>query len=147
MEQATPISEKDSMYGIYFLIKGSTIVYVGQTTQGLSRTFAHIKTKDFNKYYFFPCEKNLLSSLESAYILKFKPKYNKILVYNSTSSSFISIDSIKRKFKELDIENNKTVLRKYISDLRIKIILFDGRMFLNRADMIKLKNYIITKEK
>lgn len=61
--------------GIYFLFRNNTIVYVGQTTNGLKRIFDHTD-KRFDEYTFIRCRKCELNVLEAAYIKKFKPKYN-----------------------------------------------------------------------
>lgn len=61
--------------GIYFLFKHNTIVYVGQTTNGLKKVFDHTD-KNFDEYVFVRCRKSELNVLEAAYIKKFRPKYN-----------------------------------------------------------------------
>lgn len=61
---------------IYFLIKGKKIVYIGSTTVGLPRVYAHEKTKDFDYYTYIPCKKEGILDLEDEYIIKYNPIYN-----------------------------------------------------------------------
>ena len=65
---------------IYFLIKNNKIIYVGQSEYAEARIIFHTKNKNFDSYSIIKLEKEddcLLSELESYYILKFLPKYNK----------------------------------------------------------------------
>jgi hypothetical protein len=65
--------------GIYFLLKGKVLVYIGQTTNLFQRIAAHQTTeKDFDAFVFMPVEKELLSTYEAEYIAQYKPKYNNI---------------------------------------------------------------------
>lgn len=62
---------------IYFLIMDEEIVYVGQSINGISRIFAHMKDKKFNSYYYISVESRLLDIVEECYIKIFQPIYNK----------------------------------------------------------------------
>lgn len=63
--------------GVYFLIKGSQIVYVGQSLQPNVRLKNHICQKDFDKVFLIETPENLLLEVESYYIKKFKPVLNR----------------------------------------------------------------------
>lgn len=65
--------------GIYFLIQDKNIVYVGQSTNILSRIGAHLENKKikFNRYSIIPCKKEDLKILETYYIHKFNTKHNR----------------------------------------------------------------------
>lgn len=62
--------------GVYFLLKGDQIVYVGQSININERIRTHEKIKDFDKFTYVGCEKENLNEIEAKYILKFKPIYN-----------------------------------------------------------------------
>ena len=85
--------------GIYFLINGNKIVYVGQTRiHFATRISNHIKANKikFNSFctISFPSDKNL-NNIETTYIIKFNPKYNSKLPQNPT---YISRQQIKKIF-------------------------------------------------
>lgn len=62
--------------GIYFLIKNSEIVYVGQSVDVYSRMACHRREKEFDRFHIIPCEKEHLLEIEAKYIAKFNPKLN-----------------------------------------------------------------------
>lgn len=63
--------------GIYFLMVGKNIVYIGQTRDLFSRINAHLQSeKPFVKIRFIPCRVDLLNHYEKRWILRFKPFYN-----------------------------------------------------------------------
>ena len=61
--------------GIYFLIKGSKVVYVGQSVHVYSRIASH-HDKEFDSFAYIPCDQELLDKLESLYIHVLKPERN-----------------------------------------------------------------------
>jgi hypothetical protein len=61
--------------GIYFLIYGDKVIYVGQSVNVYARISQH-HDKLFDSFAFIPCEKNLLDSLESLYIHVLRPSLN-----------------------------------------------------------------------
>lgn len=63
--------------GVYFLVKGSKIIYVGQSLQPAVRLKNHICEKDFDKVFFMETPENLLLEVERYYIGKFKPELNR----------------------------------------------------------------------
>lgn len=64
--------------GIYFLVKGSEVVYVGQSTSVLSRIGTHIldTNKDFDAFSFLSAPKKSLDLLETIYIKVLNPRLN-----------------------------------------------------------------------
>lgn len=65
--------------GIYFLYRGTELVYIGQTTHLLPRLGNHIddNSKEFDFYKFLEINGNInLDSIERDYIMKYKPIYN-----------------------------------------------------------------------
>lgn len=66
-----------STSGIYFLTRGTKIVYIGQSTGVLRRIMAHrVDGKDFDGFAFFSCPEEDLDELETAYIRAFNPSDN-----------------------------------------------------------------------
>lgn len=80
LAKATPAPNKA---GIYFLIFEGEIVYIGQSICPLRRLGDHStdKGKFFDAYVFVPCDWRDLSRLESVYIYKYQPKYNKVGIH------------------------------------------------------------------
>ena len=46
--------KRDGTRGIYFLIKGRNVVYVGQSENCEHRINSHANDKDFDRYFIFP---------------------------------------------------------------------------------------------
>lgn len=65
-----------ALTGIYFLVKGKRVVYVGQSVSVLSRIAAHKRDKDFDRFTFVPCERSQMDALESIYIHCLRPELN-----------------------------------------------------------------------
>lgn len=66
--------------GIYFLIKGDKVVYVGKSeTNIFDRVTNHSRSKDFDSFYYklYPkANEEELHLIEARYIAKYAPKYN-----------------------------------------------------------------------
>ena len=61
--------------GVYFLISGDKVVYVGQSVNVYTRVAEH-RDKLFDSFAFIPCDKDMLNSLESLYIHVLRPPLN-----------------------------------------------------------------------
>lgn len=62
--------------GIYFLISGGEIVYVGQSRIPIRRIGDHARDKVFDSISFEPCRFEDLDERERHYIKAFEPRYN-----------------------------------------------------------------------
>lgn len=64
--------------GIYFLIRGASVAYVGQSTRARSRVLEHAREGliQFDRYLILPCKKEDLLTLERRYIAKLSPACN-----------------------------------------------------------------------
>ncbi|HAQ64794.1 MAG TPA: hypothetical protein DCR43_02915 [Bacteroidales bacterium] len=64
--------------GIYFLLDGSEIVYIGRSNNLRKRFEQHSKEacKTYNRWFYMFCEKEDLNKTEAYYILRYRPKYN-----------------------------------------------------------------------
>jgi hypothetical protein len=100
---------------IYFLIQGDQVVYVGQTSVGLSRPFSH-SDKEYDWIKVMPCESERLDEIEDFYICKYKPKYNKSRNHGVVYS-LNKVKSLIRKYYKPNF--NLWELRKIFSELNI----------------------------
>jgi excinuclease UvrABC nuclease subunit len=82
--------------GVYFLIKGSEIVYVGQSVDIMNRIAQHSKDvlKDFDSFSILECPTELLLTIEAHLIYKFRPRLNTSLPVNNLYKSFQQIKKI-----------------------------------------------------
>lgn len=70
-------SEWGTQSGIYFLIHGKKVVYVGQSVNIYARVAAHKHDKKiFDRFAYVPCPPVLMDKLESLYIHCLKPSLN-----------------------------------------------------------------------
>lgn len=73
---AVPVS---IVCGIYFLIKGAEVLYVGQSVDVLARISRHRRDgTDFDSFNVMACEVETLDEMERAYIFALMPKYNSV---------------------------------------------------------------------
>lgn len=74
LENAMP----PTICGVYFLLKGQEIVYVGQSVNVYLRLANHKidSMKDWDTFFVHRTAQEHLEQLESMYILKFRPRYN-----------------------------------------------------------------------
>ena len=120
---------------IYFLLdENNEVVYVGQTTNGLQRPYSHIINKEFNRVIIIPCDINELDEFENKYILKYRPKYNKIL-------NFECMISLKHALKIYNKDFHcKVQCKKFIKMLQkdgIQIYTFNDRQMLLQEEFWK----------
>lgn len=62
--------------GVYFLLRGERVVYVGQSSRIFGRVLTHMGTKNFDGFAYIPCELNQMDVLESLYIHLLRPELN-----------------------------------------------------------------------
>ena len=86
---AKPIGNIQTMCGIYFLMDGNTIVYVGQSIDVASRVLSHIRDpqKRFDRACWFPVAKEELNDVEEALIALLKPEQNRRGINNHGDDS------------------------------------------------------------
>jgi len=122
--------------GVYFLIDGDEIVFIGKTTQGLKQAYYHKKIKVYDKIYFQNCEHYNLDGLLSEYLIKFNPKYN------TTSLNYIGIPKIKILLSDIGIKVDKRVIKQTISNLNIAVYTFNCQVYISKKDFNIIKEYI-----
>lgn len=74
--QRVPIKEMAARAGVYFLLKGESIVYIGQSITPEARIITHTRDKDFDSFYIIRCRPEILNTAESLLIMHFKPIFN-----------------------------------------------------------------------
>lgn len=64
--------------GIYFLMRGDQVVYIGQSINVVSRVCTHMREgkKNFDHFRYMPCDFNDLDKIEASFISMFDPEYN-----------------------------------------------------------------------
>lgn len=133
-----------NMSGVYFLIKGNEIVYIGKTTKGYSRIYQHLyqKTKDFDYYFYASLPLDKIDEYENKYIIMFTPKYNNILPKGNT------MDAIQKRIKEMKLKDYSYHyvynIKKIINELKIKPITeINNKKYYSNEDVEKICTHII----
>lgn len=135
------IKFESQLNGVYFLLDKNKIVYVGQTTMGLARTFHHLKNKIFDSYYFMPCPIELLNNVESEYIIKFNPKYNK-----GVGNGKKSIDALKLYLRKMNVrseDHNKRNLIRLIHELGYELQPYLNQCYISEECFNKVSKVLI----
>ena len=133
------IIQKISDCFVYILLKNNEVVYVGQTSVGLSRPYSH-NDKDFDSIGIFYCDKDKLDLVEDNFIKKYAPKYNKQVNYNCN----YSLNKVRTLIREnTDIKNfNLVDFKKIAKSLEIKTHKYFTTTVISIEDYDKILNYI-----
>ena len=83
---------RSNFSGVYFLIKGIRVVYVGQSVNVFQRMWQH-RDKDFDSFAWVSCGKSELDVLESLYIHTLKPRLN-CMMANGVKLAPLSLDKL-----------------------------------------------------
>lgn len=89
VNQSTPWG---NLSGVYFLIDGNEVVYVGQSVNVFSRINSH-KDKKFDRYAYVNCDQSMMDRLESLYIHFLQPKLNGLYT-NQIHQAPLSLDAL-----------------------------------------------------
>lgn len=82
--------------GVYFLILGQRIVYIGQSTNVFSRVKQH-KDKNFDRFTYIPCDPGNLDVMESLYIHYLRPPLNGTRPDGRTPLAPLRLDTLLRR--------------------------------------------------
>ena len=127
---------------VYFLLQGEEVVYVGQTTQGYSRILQH-KDKIFDKVRYIECTKDDLDTLESEYILKYSPLYNKTVNTKHYISAQTAVHMINKEFFS---NSSRFINRRWLFKIldAEKFITYDslGTKYISIYDVYSIISYI-----
>lgn len=107
--------------GVYFLLRGEDIIYIGQSRNVQQRLASHHKI-GYTSFYVHTCHDAYLDSLEAEYILKFKPEFNSNVPNNEKWKTAIQIKEYANADSVLDI-------RKYLEKLKIPFKVFRGVVY------------------
>ena len=120
---------------VYFLLDNDEVVYVGKTTPGLARVYAH-KDKNYNKVYIILCDVTELDFTENKYIAKYLPKYNAIFNTHGLISTNEAISKIRKIFKLP--ETKPLMLKEMIDVYNSEIINCNGIEYMKEDDLYNI---------
>lgn len=123
---------------IYFLINDGEVVYVGQTSVGISRPLSH-KDKVFNEIKLIYCELGDLDRLEDKYIKKYDP------IYNKQPNMVMNISLTKAKLSVLANRGVKVGMRRIrdaVRELNIRLWNYHGTAYMSVDDYEQLENHV-----
>lgn len=125
---------------VYFLLEKDEVVYVGQSKTGLERPYSH-RDKSFDSVAYIECKEEDLDKLESFYIRKYRPQYNK----TSTLYDY-SFARIKKIIREMHGYSQFTVndLKKIIKNLKIETYALNGLVYVSEEDFKIILNFLKT---
>lgn len=127
---------------IYFLLYKNEVVYVGKTTQGISRPFHHKYNKKFDQIKIIYFESDKLDEMEDFFIKKYKPKYNKVSNYNQN----FSLKRVIEKLKNEKVVNKISVikLKRILKTIGVNIFIdeYTDKENIASEDYEKIKRYI-----
>lgn len=136
--------EQYKLIFIYFLLDNNEVVYVGQTTQGLSRPFSHHRDKTFNEIRLIYCKADQLDELENKYILKYNPKYNKII----NCTNIVSVSKLRSTVRSLFFKHDcfnaitKKRLNTIFHKLNITPFGFNDRLYIQKYEFDKVIEFV-----
>lgn len=103
--------------GVYFLIQGDEIVYVGQSLDIMARIAQHRNNgKVFSKFTYIQVAPEHLDDVETEYIVRFWPKYNGDLL--PCYDKWVTLNFLVRIFKGTKINRHR--IKKHIATYGIE---------------------------
>lgn len=78
--------------GVYFLIEGDEIVYVGQSVNINQRLLGHFPNKEFSRVAILPVPPDRLEDVEREYINHLAPRYNKTVPWQQHNTEMCEMD-------------------------------------------------------
>ena len=123
---------------VYFLLKCNEVVYVGQTKKGMTRPLVHKYDKDFDEIYIMPCGEKMLDLVESEYIVKYSPLYNKALKSGCCHSLRQARNLIRNTCNLPDYTIRH--LRDDCYDLKIIPATINGKAYITHDDLQNIMN-------
>ena len=123
---------------VYFLLKDNEVVYVGKTSNGITRPLSH-KNKIYDEIYILYCNEENLTDSEDDFILKYRPIYNKNckrVVQYGINKAFKKLH--KEFGSELTIKKFKEIFKK----LNITPFEFNGIETIKIFEFYDIVNYL-----
>lgn len=115
------------IYCVYFLFSGDELVYIGKSNKnGFDRIRQHFddSKKHFDSYAIVLCDESEVCELETAFILKHRPKYNKSI---SSNAKYYSINRLVSETKIW----SKDKAMKIVSSNGIENHELHGKLYIN----------------
>lgn len=118
--------KKTKLSGIYFLLNGGTVTYIGQTRNFFSRLMCHSRT--FDSVRFIPCDGKKLNYYERRWIKKFRPKGN--IAHNDIQTTGHDLKALLiripvktwRALKRQADQNNRSLTAEISNILEIEVL-------------------------
>lgn len=130
---------------VYFLLRDGEVVYVGQTTIGLSRIRQH-KDKVFDEVYVLRCDKHELDELEGAYIIKYNQVYNRKLNEGAYMSMAALKSGVRKDLKRL-MSNvpcmTANLVGQAVRDLGIKTYTYNDALYVKPSCFPRVLEYVM----
>lgn len=128
--------------GIYFLLQGEEVVYIGKSKNFWLRLSDHFNSdKKFDNIYFLPAKEEILLRLEEKYILEYKPLYNKTLSNSGyISKNFYRDILIQRVGKKIPAFLINDLLRKH----NIQSVEFNCKLLFPKESIEVLQKDILS---
>lgn len=67
----------EGVSGVYFLITGDRVVYVGQSSNVYRRVMDHRLAMKFERWHYVPCAEHQREEIEAGYIKALNPMFNR----------------------------------------------------------------------
>lgn len=126
--------------GIYALLKGDSVVYIGKSENITNRIKDHVKAreKDFDSYSVIACKHDELDDLEMFMIFKYKPRYNKQM------TGFCKLETLVDKIREiLPMQSTKKEVRSAIGGMELNSYDLDGVKMYRSSSRDSVARYMI----
>lgn len=130
------VNTNSSKSGIYFLLKGEEVVYVGKATNFIDRLIAHIDDKDFDSYSVVECSKDEIDELETEYIYEYMPIYNKTI---NSGDMLVSAKKLNLGSEYLENQEIKGKIINGVAYFKIDDLKLNGKkeLFLKKISHVK----------
>lgn len=129
--------------GIFFLIRGEEIVYIGNSKLGTGAITKHFDDKEFDRYYFLKCKAEEIQDLSYQYITKFTPIYNKSI---PNRDGYVTLPYYKRQLAKAGIEKYTHITLRQLAKHKVGVQVCPYRGFktyeidgLNRITNLNIK--------
>lgn len=103
--------------GIYYLLRGNRVVYIGQSTCIINRVSNHFvaRKKRFDRFTYMNAPTHMLNELELKEIITYNPEYNKSLPRNNI---YASMGMLKARFRKTGFELRDIIKANGIGSMR-----------------------------
>lgn len=136
---------------VYFLLKDNEVIYVGQTVSGIIRPLMQ-KKKNYDTIKIKYCSKEELDVMENDFIMKYRPKYNKMhnvlamyslfkareVIRQKTGNEKFNIRDLKKIIKKLEIQTTNRIGEEKDNNKLIRVEDFDRILAYCKENKIRV---------